>query len=102
MGRGGEWVGTSEELAKAEWVDAYHYLGTTRMGADPEYSVVNADLRMHTVDNVYITGGSVFPTSGCANPTMTIVALSIRLGDHLRKTSAHDVNRRYIPVTGPI
>ena len=86
MGCGGELVGTPDELAKTEWADAYHYLGTTRMGADPEHSVVNPDLRVHTVDNLYVAGGSVFPTSGCANPTMTIVALSIRLAEHLRTT----------------
>jgi choline dehydrogenase-like flavoprotein len=89
MGCGGELVGTPDELAKAEWIDLYHYLGTTRMGTDPEHSVVNPDLRVHTVDNLYVAGGSVFPTSGCANPTMTIVALSIRLAEHLRTTSAH-------------
>jgi choline dehydrogenase-like flavoprotein len=87
MGCGGELVGTREELAKAEWGDACHYLGTTRMGVDPEHSVVNPDLRVHTVENLYVAGGSVFPTSGCANPTMTIVALSIRLAEHLRTTS---------------
>jgi choline dehydrogenase-like flavoprotein len=85
MGCGGELVGPPEELAKAEWIDAYHYLGTTRMGIDPEHSVVNPDLRVHTVENLYVAGGSVFPTSGCANPTMTIVALSIRLAKHLRR-----------------
>jgi choline dehydrogenase-like flavoprotein len=95
MGCGGELVGTPEELAKAEWVDNYHYLGTTRMGTEPEHSVVNPDLRVHTVDNLYVAGGSVFPTSGCANPTMTIVALSIRLAEHLRTTSAHEVNGRF-------
>jgi choline dehydrogenase-like flavoprotein len=84
MGCGGELLGSSEQLAKAEWIDGYHYLGTTRMGVDPEHSVVNPDLRVHTVDNLYVAGGSVFPTSGCANPTMTIVALSIRLAEHLR------------------
>jgi choline dehydrogenase-like flavoprotein len=93
MGCGGELVGTPEELVKAEWVDGYHYLGTTRMGIDPEHSVVNPDLRVHTVDNLYVAGGSVFPTSGCANPTMTIVALSIRLAEHLRATSPHPVDR---------
>ena len=94
MGYEGELVGTPDELAKAEWMDAYHYLGTTRMGTDPEHSVVNSDLRVHTVDNLYVAGGSVFPTSGCANPTMTIVALSIRLAEHLRATSEHEVNKR--------
>ena len=59
-------------------------MGTTRMGDDARTSVVDADLKLHSVDNVYAAGASVFPTSGCANPTMTLVALSIRLAETLR------------------
>jgi choline dehydrogenase-like flavoprotein len=65
--------------------DASHHMGTTRMGADPKVSVVNPDCRVHAVENVYMAGASVFPTSGSANPTFTIVALSIRLARHLRE-----------------
>lgn len=64
-------------------LDASHHLGTTCMGADPEHSVVDSQLKLHGVDNVYCAGGSVFPTSGCANPTYTIVALSLRLAERL-------------------
>lgn len=64
--------------------DASHHIGTTRMGRDPRNSVVNTDCRLHTVEDVYLAGSSVFPTSGNANPTYTIVALAIRLADHLK------------------
>ena len=64
--------------------DASHHMGTTRMGRDPATSVVRPDGRLHSVENVYLAGSSVFPTSGCANPTFTIVALSIRLAEHLQ------------------
>ncbi|MFT7485913.1 MAG: choline dehydrogenase-like flavoprotein [Candidatus Paceibacteria bacterium] len=73
--------------------EASHHLGTTRMGVDPATSVVNSDLRVHTAQNVYIAGGSVFPTSGCANPTFTICALSIRLAQHLRSESSASTAR---------
>jgi len=64
-------------------IGGYHHMGTTRMAANPRHGVVDADCRVHSVDNLYIAGSSVFPTSGWANPTMTIVALSLRLADHL-------------------
>lgn len=76
------------DLATAEpWPidqDASHHMGTTRMGSDPASSVVDGDLRVHSLANLWCAGASVFPTSGCANPTFTIVALSIRLARHLR------------------
>jgi choline dehydrogenase-like flavoprotein len=65
--------------------DASHHIGTTRLGTDPATSVVDTDLRLFEVENVYLAGSSVFPTSGCANPTFTLVALSIRLAEHLRR-----------------
>ncbi|MCP3920263.1 MAG: GMC family oxidoreductase [bacterium] len=83
-------LGTLEtELASAEpWPidqDASHHMGTTRMGTDPHVSVVDPACRVHGVENLYMSGASVFPTSGCANPTFTIVALSIRLARQLRE-----------------
>lgn len=77
------------ELADADpWPitqDASHHMGTTRMGTESATSVVDPHGRIHSVENVYLAGASVFPTSGCANPTFTIVALSIRLAQHLRE-----------------
>ncbi|WP_020178893.1 GMC family oxidoreductase [Methylopila sp. M107] len=61
----------------------YHHMGTTRMHAEPALGVVDADCRVHTVKNLYMAGSSVFTTGGCANPTLTIVALAIRLAEHL-------------------
>jgi choline dehydrogenase-like flavoprotein len=63
-----------------------HHIGTARMGADARTSVVDANCRVHEADNLYIAGAAVFPTSSQANPTLTIVALALRLADHLRRT----------------
>ena len=64
--------------------DASHHMGTTRMGSDPMTSVVDVNCKLHGVGNVFVTGSSVFPTSGYANPNATIVALAIRLADYLK------------------
>lgn len=62
----------------------HHHMGTTRMHNDPREGVVNADCKVHGIANLYVAGSSVFPTGGYANPTLTIVALALRLADHLR------------------
>jgi choline dehydrogenase-like flavoprotein len=64
-------------------IGGYHHMGTTRMAANPREGVVDADCRVHGLGNLYIAGSSVFPTGGWANPTLTILALALRLGDHL-------------------
>jgi choline dehydrogenase-like flavoprotein len=63
-----------------------HHIGTARMGSDPRTSVVGSDCRVHGIDNLYIAGSAVFPTSSQANPTLTIVALALRLAEHLART----------------
>lgn len=63
-----------------------HHMGTTRMHADPKHGVVDPELRVHDTTNLYVAGSSVFPTAGHVPPTLTIVALAIRLADHLRRT----------------
>jgi choline dehydrogenase-like flavoprotein len=68
-----------------EVIGGPHHMGTTRMSTDPRRGVVDADCRVHSVDNLYVAGSSVFATSGHANPTFTLVALALRLADTLRK-----------------
>lgn len=68
----------------AEVTGGSHHMGTTRMHDDPRRGVVDRDCRVHGVDNLYVAGSSVFPTSGAANPTLTLVALTLRLADHLK------------------
>ena len=60
-----------------------HQMGTCRMSEDPESGVVDRNCRVHGTTNLYVAGSSVFPTSGAAQPTLTIAALSLRLADHL-------------------
>ena len=73
--------------------NAHHHAGTTRMHSNPRSGVVNSDGRVHGMDNLYVTGGSVFPTAGFANPTLTIVALALKLADHLKRTMNLSVDR---------
>ena len=63
-----------------------HHMGGTRMASDPSNGVVDSDCKVFGVDNLYIAGSSVFPTGGCMNPTLTIVALALRLADEVKKS----------------
>lgn len=76
------WVDDPE--ATPEIHGTAHHIGTTRMADNPREGVVDRDCRVHGIDNLYIAGSSVFPTGSWAFPTFTIVALSLRLADHLR------------------
>lgn len=61
-----------------------HHMGTTRMHREPEHGVVDENCRVHGVENLYVAGSSVFPTSGTFNPTLTIIALALRLSQHIQ------------------
>jgi choline dehydrogenase-like flavoprotein len=63
----------------------WHHMGTTRMSDDPKKGVVNAHCQVHDITNLYIAGSGCYTTSGAANPTLTLVALSLRLSDYLKR-----------------
>lgn len=65
-----------------------HHMGATRMHADRRLGVVDADCRVHGISNLFIASSAVFPTCGFANPTLTIVALALRLADHIKSSMA--------------
>ena len=74
---------TREEwLAVMDW--GSHHLGTARMHDDPKQGVVDADSKVHGITNLFVAGSSVFPTYGSSNPTMNLVALVLRLADHMK------------------
>jgi choline dehydrogenase-like flavoprotein len=81
------------ELALAEgfrqvtFDDSYHWMGGTRMAASAADGVVDTNLKIHGVRNAYVCSASVYPTSGFANPVHTLLALTIRLADHLTAQS---------------
>ena len=62
-----------------------HHIGTIKMGSSSTEGVVDNNLKVFKYDNLYVSSSAVFPTSSNANPTFTIVALSLRLGNHLKK-----------------
>ena len=79
------WLDEGPAAARAHLHDTYHHHGTTRMAAAASEGVTDTDCLVFGTKNLYVAGSSVFPTCGYANPTLTIVALAIRLGDHLAR-----------------
>lgn len=77
-----------DEDPRAQIASSAHHMGTTRMHVDPHQGVVDADCRVHGIANLYISGSSVFPTYGQTAATYTIVALALRLADHLKQEFA--------------
>jgi choline dehydrogenase-like flavoprotein len=63
----------------------WHHMGTTRMSDDPRQGVVDRNCQVHGVANLFVAGSSVFPTAGSGTPTMTLVALALRLADHVKE-----------------
>ncbi|OYX35285.1 MAG: oxidoreductase [Caulobacterales bacterium 32-69-10] len=73
----------TDPLISVHPIGGYHHMGTTRMSDDPKRGVADAFGRVHGVENLHIVGSSVFPTSGWANPTLTIVALALRTAERV-------------------
>jgi choline dehydrogenase-like flavoprotein len=71
---------------RVNWNTAAHIMGTCVMGDDPKDSVVNRWGRAHDVQNLWIVGSSVFPTSATANPTLTLAALALRTATAIHRT----------------
>jgi choline dehydrogenase-like flavoprotein len=63
--------------------NCHHHAGTTRMHPDPRHGVVDANGRVHGMEDLYVLGAATFPRSGWANPALTVVAMACRLADHL-------------------
>jgi choline dehydrogenase-like flavoprotein len=79
-----------------------HHIGTARMAAGPRDGVVDPDCMVHGIPNLYVAGAAVFPTCGHANPTLTVVALALRLADHLTQLlSRPDAGGREAPAPVP-
>ncbi|HVH66422.1 MAG TPA: GMC family oxidoreductase [Gemmatimonadales bacterium] len=79
-----DWVRQDEAPWPSNISGGWHHMGTTRMHGDPRSGVVDANCQVHGLDNLHVAGASVYPTGGAANPTLTLVALSLRLSDHLK------------------
>lgn len=82
-----DWVRNNRPL-EAVFSDPAHPSGTTRMATSDENGVVDANCKVFGIENLYVVGSSVFPTAGHANPTLTVVALAVRLADHLKHVAS--------------
>jgi len=87
---------TDNNIAWQSLRGSYHHMGTTRMSTNPRLGVVDEHCQVHGIHNLYIAGSSVFPTSGLSNPTLTIIALSIRLGDRLKTRFAVGAAKNFV------
>jgi choline dehydrogenase-like flavoprotein len=72
-------------LKNMDW--GHHHLGTARMHGDPKQGVVDADCKVHGIANLFVAGSAVFPTYGASNPTLNLLAVTLRLANHLKKVT---------------
>lgn len=79
-----DWLMQDDETWPASIQGGYHHMGATRMSDDPKRGVVDRNCRVHSMQNLFVAGCSIFPTGGFANPTLTLTAAALRLSDHLK------------------
>ncbi len=80
-----DWLARDDDTWPDRIWSGCHHMGTTRMSADPRSGVVDGHCRVHSVENLFVAGSSVFPTGGFVMPTLTIVALANRLARHIEQ-----------------
>ncbi|HEY3404669.1 MAG TPA: GMC family oxidoreductase [Ohtaekwangia sp.] len=81
-----EYLHDEDDLSWPSFIGGgWHHMGTTRMSDDPKKGVVDVNCQVHTIDNLHIAGASCFTTSAAPNPTLTLIALTLRLSDHLKQ-----------------
>jgi len=69
----------------------WHHMGTTRMSDDPKLGVVDPNCKVHGIGNLFVAGSSCFVTASAVNPTLTLIALTIRLSDHLKQKVSNKI-----------
>ncbi|MDZ4698642.1 MAG: GMC family oxidoreductase [Rhodothermales bacterium] len=79
-----DWLLKDEPMWPANLGAGWHHMGTTRMDPDPKQGVVDVNCTVHGLSNLHVAGSAVFPTAGAANPTLTLLAMTLRLSDHLK------------------
>ena len=81
-----DWLADEDDTFWPEHIHGgWHHMGTARMHDDPKQGVVDADCKVHGLANLYVAGSAAFTTAGAANPTLTLIALSLKLSDHLKE-----------------
>jgi len=94
------WIDNESEPLAGVLGPTFHFMGGTRMSLTPQLGVVDANCKVFGLDNLFVAGSSIFPSGGHINPTLTIVALAVRLADHVKVKAGRELGSRYRPRRG--